>query len=56
MDLHIHWIKAYGYPGLFAALMLGMFGLPVPDETILTFAGYQIFQQRLDLAPALLAA
>lgn len=55
MDLHIHWVKSYGYPGLFAALMLGMFGLPVPDETILTFAGYLISRQHLDLAPALLA-
>ncbi len=51
MTLHIHWIKAYGYVGLFTSLMLGMFGLPVPDESILTFAGYLVFKQQLDRRP-----
>ncbi len=56
MDLHIHWIRSYGYVGLFASQMLGMFGLPVPDETILTLAGYLVYQHYLHPAPALLTA
>ena len=56
MDLHIHWIKSYGYVGLFASQMLGMFGLPVPDETILTFAGFLISEHYLHPVPALLTA
>lgn len=56
MDPHINWIKSYGYVGLFASQMLGMFGLPVPDETILTFAGFLIYQHYLHLVPALLIA
>jgi len=56
MDLHINLIKSYGYVGLFASQMLGMFGLPVPDETILTFAGFLIYQHYLHPAPALLIA
>jgi membrane protein DedA with SNARE-associated domain len=33
-------IAQYGYGGLFAALILGIIGLPIPDETILVFCGY----------------
>jgi hypothetical protein len=36
-----HWISSYGYWGLTALLMLGIGGLPVPDETLLTFPGLQ---------------
>ncbi len=36
--------------------MLGMFGLPVPDETILTFTGFLVYKHYLHPAPALLAA
>jgi membrane protein DedA with SNARE-associated domain len=49
-------IKAYGYPGVFASLMLGIFGLPVPDETIMTFIGFLISKSYLQLIPAVLAA
>jgi membrane protein DedA with SNARE-associated domain len=60
MDIFLLWIKhaikAYGYLGVFASQMLGMFGLPVPDETILTFTGFLIHKNYLHLAPAFLAA
>ena len=36
--------------------MLGMFGLPLPDETILTFTGFLIHKNYLHPVPALLAA
>lgn len=49
------WLTEYGYPGLFALLVLGIVGLPVPDETLLTFAGYLVFKQTLAF-PATLAA
>jgi len=60
MDIFIQWvkhaIKSYGYLGVFSSQMLGMFGLPVPDETILTFTGFLIHKNYLHPAPALLAA
>jgi membrane protein DedA with SNARE-associated domain len=60
MDIFIQWvkhaIKSYGYLGVFGSQMLGMFGLPVPDETILTFTGFLIHKHYLHPAPALLAA
>jgi len=41
MDLAsvLQWVEANGYYALFAALMLGIVGLPIPDETILVFVG-----------------
>jgi membrane protein DedA with SNARE-associated domain len=41
------WISQYGYAAIFALLVLGIVGLPVPDETLLTFSGYLIFRGRL---------
>jgi membrane protein DedA with SNARE-associated domain len=55
MHAVLDWIKTYGYLGVFASLMLGMFGLPVPDESILTFTGFLISKQLLHPVPAFLA-
>ena len=48
----LHWISQYGYAAIFCLLMLGIVGLPVPDETLLTFTGYLIFSHQLKLVPA----
>ncbi len=56
MELILHWISEYGYFGIFALLVFGIVGLPVPDETLLTFAGYLVYGGRLQLAPAMLSA
>ncbi len=44
----------YGYLGLFCSMALGIVGLPIPDETILTFAGYLVSQKYLHLIPVIL--
>jgi membrane protein DedA with SNARE-associated domain len=41
------WITQYGYIAIFALLVLGIVGLPVPDETLLTFTGYLVFKGHL---------
>jgi membrane protein DedA with SNARE-associated domain len=51
-----HWITEYGYIGIFCLLVLGIVGLPVPDETLLTFAGYLVWNGRLHAVPTALAA
>ena len=56
MDTGIEWITRYGYAGIFLLLMLGIVGLPVPDETLLTFVGYLTFKGELALLPSLAAA
>jgi membrane protein DedA with SNARE-associated domain len=54
--LFAHWIGAYGVPAIFVLLLLGVFGLPVPDETLLTFAGVLVREGRLALVPTVVAA
>ncbi len=56
MELIQQWIADYGYFGISAPLALGIVGLPIPDETILAFAGYLIFKGELQAMPAGLAA
>jgi membrane protein DedA with SNARE-associated domain len=41
------WITQYGYVAIFSLLMFGIVGLPVPDETLLTFTGYLVFKGHL---------
>jgi membrane protein DedA with SNARE-associated domain len=53
---HLHWIKTYGYLGVFVSQMLGMFGLPIPDETILGFIGFLISKEYFHPVPTLLTA
>ena len=42
MEFVFQWVSTYGYGALFVLLMLGIVGLPVPDETLLVFCGYLI--------------
>lgn len=50
------WISSYGYPALFLLLVLGIVGLPVPDETLLTLTGYLIFKGTLHFLPSYVCA
>jgi len=34
-EVHLAWVTEYGYPAIFALLMLGIVGVPVPDEALL---------------------
>ena len=38
----LNWLMQYGYASLCGLLLLGIVGLPVPDETLLVFSGYLI--------------
>jgi membrane protein DedA with SNARE-associated domain len=49
-------LARHGYPGLFLLLLLGIVGLPLPDELILAFAGFLIFKGLLHPIPAFLTA
>jgi membrane protein DedA with SNARE-associated domain len=55
MELILGWIAHYGYVGLFGLLMLGIVGLPIPDETLLLFTGYLIFKHEFAPLPAFAA-
>ncbi len=51
-----HWIHDYGYFGIFALLVLGIVGVPVPDETLLAFSGFLSQTGELRLVPTIAAA
>jgi membrane protein DedA with SNARE-associated domain len=50
------WIAQYGYGSIFVLLTLGIVGLPIPDETLLTLTGYLIFRGTLSPVPSYLAS
>ncbi|MEJ2109575.1 MAG: DedA family protein [Acidobacteriota bacterium] len=56
METLFVWITQYGYFAIFILLLLGIVGLPFPDEWLLTFTGYLIFKQNLSLWPAFIVA
>src|SRR5580698_10815819 len=56
MESVFQWITTYGYGAIFLLLMLGVVGIPVPDETLLVFCGYLISKGRMHAFPAWLCA
>ena len=57
MEQHVlAWITQYGYFAIFFLLVFGIVGLPVPDETLLTFSGYLIYSGHLSLPLAFASA
>ncbi len=48
-----HWIAQYGYVGLFSLLVLGIVGIPLPDEMLLTLMGYLVYKGEMS-GPAVL--
>ena len=51
-----HWISLHGYLGIFSLLLLGILGIPVPDETLLLFCGYLISRGTLHAIPLLISS
>lgn len=49
-------LTRYGAPVLFAAQMFGIFGLPIPDELLLTVAGALVRRGTLGAVPTVAAA
>jgi membrane protein DedA with SNARE-associated domain len=49
-------IEHYGYLGIIVVLIGGIIGLPIPDEVLLTYVGYNVFQGKLKYILSLLSA
>ncbi len=60
MGAFVQWaigaVTRFGYAGIFSLLLLGIVGLPIPDETLLLFAGYLVYKGDLRLFPTMAAA
>lgn len=52
----LHWVATYGYAAIFSLLVLGIVGLPVPDEFLLASCGFLVFQGHLHLIPTAASA
>lgn len=52
----LRWVTEYGYIGIFSLLALGILGAPIPDEGVLAFAGFLVYEGELQLFPILVAA
>ncbi|WP_066315811.1 DedA family protein [Bacillus sp. FJAT-29814] len=49
-------IEHFGYLGIIVVLIGGIIGLPIPDEVLLTYVGYNVFQGKLTYIMSLLSA
>lgn len=52
----IEWLVRYGTPVLFLAQAFGIFGLPIPDELLLTLAGVLVRQGQLHATTTMTSA
>ena len=52
----LRWVIEYGYIAVFSVLALGIIGAPIPDEGVLAFAGYLVYEGKLLLVPTMAAA
>ncbi len=46
-----HVVSQWGYLGILGALMFGIIGIPIPDETLLAFAGFMVYKGSLSPVP-----
>lgn len=53
MEFVTYFVTNYGYLAIFLLLAPGTFGIPIPDELLLTFIGYLVLRGDLRLIPAL---
>ncbi|CAH0156653.1 putative membrane protein Rv2637 [Peribacillus sp. Bi96] len=49
-------LEHYGYFGIIFALIGGIVGLPIPDEVLLTYIGYNVFQGELSYLISIVSA
>lgn len=57
MEQHLDYIIGhFGYFGIILVLIGGIVGLPIPDEVLLTYVGFNVFQGRLSYIGSLISA
>jgi membrane protein DedA with SNARE-associated domain len=52
----LKFISAFGYPALFAGLIIEFLGAPFPGEIVLAFTGFLVWSGYLEMSGAVLAA
>lgn len=54
-EAFLPWLINYGSFTLFGLLALGIFGLPLPDETLMVVAGYLVLKGQLNASATIIA-
>ncbi|HUN55652.1 MAG TPA: DedA family protein [Smithella sp.] len=49
-------IVQYSYVGIFLAMAFGILGMPIPNETLMVFLGFLVFQNKLNYALAIIVS
>ena len=52
----LRWVIEYGYLVIFSVLALGIIGAPIPDEALLAFSGYLVYNGQLQLVSTVVTA
>jgi membrane protein DedA with SNARE-associated domain len=55
-NILLYWITQHGYIGLFSFLVLGVFAIPIPVETLLILAGFLISKGHFHFLPTIILA
>ncbi|MCM3673784.1 MULTISPECIES: DedA family protein [Peribacillus] len=57
MENHVAYLlEHYGYLGIIVGLIGGIVGIPIPDEVLLTYIGYNVFQGELSYLISIVSA
>ena len=56
LDHFLPWLDHYGSVVIFVWLALGIFALPLPEESLLLLLGFLIAKGKLAIVPSLVAA
>jgi len=54
METFYAFVTSYGYLAIFVLLMVGVLGIPLPDEILVSFIGYLVFHEEMQFWPATL--
>jgi len=54
IDVITSWISAYGYVGVFLAMLIETVFPPIPSEVILPLAGYTVFSSNVGIIDAII--
>lgn len=50
-----HFVRHYGVPGVFIAMVLESACIPLPSEVVMTYAGYEAFRGNISFWPVVIA-
>lgn len=53
---HFFYLHNFGYLGLYLSLALGIMGIPMPDEALMTYVGFLVYKGTFSLGAAIIVS